>query len=325
MEVPEWLHAQVSARTAVVDGALVKSASTGKILGHLQASGALAKLLARSATAAAPGAPPARSAIAELAELLRGSPTGSLIPLLTGVSAATALLGLGVTIGGFALALGRLDEILEQLAGIDAKLGALHALLAPIEPTKMRTALSRCENAHHGSAREQERIWREEERHLDEAAAVALAQLEALARRAADGRLTLWEAGLDADRLADRIELPLLCSQVRTDALLLLRDPAEARRAAIQRRAWIEQLDVRPRDYIKARRRGAALGTRQIAHELQAVTRLRDALHCAALQSRDRAALCDTIREQRLDSRRIVEEARDHPEPALLFLPRPRG
>lgn len=320
MSVPMSLLAQVSSGAAKVDGAMVKSAGSGKILAHLQQSGKLANALSGGPVGAAAAVVDAASSIAGNVQLEQIKGMLSTLQVVAGVGAAASILNLGVSVGGFALVLRRLDKINERIASVGNKVDSLRGFLDRVQLAKMRTALDRCENAYRRSEHDRERVWRDEERYLDEAVNIAQAEVEALASRDPQGRLKLWEAELDAKQIAECVEVPLLCVQVRLEALLLLNNPEEARRVAEKLRGWIDALDINPRAYVKAHRGAIPLGSKEISIAVGEATNLEGVFRAAALQARDRAALCEAVIAQKLDSRRVVEEVREHPAPTVLML-----
>jgi hypothetical protein len=85
-------------------------------------------------------------------------------------------------------------------------------------------------------------------------------------------------------------------------------------------RQWLDTLDVRPLDYVKKRRQGVALGPNEINLALAEARGVEAVLQKAARQARDRAELCGAIMDASVDSARLVDEVRNHPEPTVLML-----
>lgn len=320
MQVPATLLAAVTSGSAVVDGAMVKSASTGRILAHLQQSGRLAGALASGPVGVVSAAVQAASSVAANVQLEQIKGMLSTLQVVAGVGAAASILNLGVSVGGFALVLNRLKRLEERVATVGAKVDSLREFLEDVEFTRTRIAVERCQHAFLREPSDRKRVLQEGEAQLHEATERAFQQVNKLAPRDADGKLKLHEAPLSATEIAERVAVPMMYVQVRLEALLLLGSPAEARRLAESVQRWLGALDLRPLEYVKTRREGVALGPSEISLALSEVRDVEEVLRRATLQARDRVALCDVIVDRQLDSAKFVEEVRDYPEPAMLML-----
>lgn len=320
MQVPASLLSAVTSGSAVVDGAMVKSANTGRILAHLQQSGRLATAFAGAPVSALSTGVQAASSLAANVQLEQIKGMLSTLQVVAGVGAAASILNLGVSVGGFALVLNRLKKLEERVATVDAKLDSLREFLEDVEFTKTRVAVQRCQHAYLREPSDCKRVLQEGEAQLHEATERAFEQVNRLAARDASGKVKLYESAIDAKQIAERVAVPMMYVQVRLEALLLLGSPAEARRLAESVQEWLDTLDVRPLEYVKKRREGVALGPNEISLALSEARGVEEVLRRATLQARDRVALCDAIVERQLDSARFVEEVRDHPEPTVLML-----
>ncbi len=320
MQVPVTMLTAVSRGSAVVDGAMVKSARTGKILAHLQQSGKLANVFAGGPVGGVSAAVQAASSLAANVQLEQIKGMLSTLQVIAGVGAAAAILNLGVSVGGFALVLNRLKKLEKRFDTLDAKLDDLRGFVEETEFAKTKVAIERCEHAHLRGAADRARVLQEGEKQLHEATELAFLRLKKLAGQDADGRLKLYDSALDANQIAERVAVPMMYVQVRLEALLLLGSPEEAQRLAEQVNQWLSTLDLRPLEYVKKRRQGIALGPNEINLALSEARGVQEVLQKASQQARDRAALCEAIVERKLDSARFVDEVRNHPEPTVLML-----
>jgi hypothetical protein len=320
MQVPMSLLSAVTRGSAVVDGAMVKSARTGKILSHLQQSAKLSSAFADGPFGGVSAAVQAASSLATNIQLEQIKGMLSTLQVVASVGAAASILNLGVSVGGFALVLNRLKKLETRLGTLDAKVDDLRTFVEDTELAKTQVAIERCEHAHLRGAADRARVLQEGEKQLHEATELAFHRLNKVAGRDADGKLKLYDSALDANQIAERVAVPMMYVQVRLEALLLLGSPEEAQRLAEHVRQWLDTLDVRPLDYVKKRRDGVALGPNEINIALAEARGVEEVLRKAALQARDRAALCEAIVDGTVDSARFVDEVRNYPEPTVLML-----
>ncbi|MBV8758735.1 MAG: hypothetical protein JO257_15720 [Deltaproteobacteria bacterium] len=320
MQVPTTLLSSVTRGSALVDGAMVRSARTGKILAHLQQSRRLADALASGPVGAVSAAVQAASSVAANVQLEQIKGMLSTLQLVAGVGAAASILNLGVSVGGFALVLSRLKKLEKRLETLDAKVDDLRAFVEDAEFAKVKTAIERCEHAHLRGASDRVRVLQDGEKQLHEATELAFMRLHKLAGRDEEGRLKLYDTELDANQIAERVAVPMMYVQVRLEALLLLGSPDEGLRLTEQLKQWLGTLDVRPLEYVKKRRQGIALGPHEINLALSEARGLDAVLQKASQQARDRVALCEAIVAKGIDSAHFVDEVRNHPEPTVLML-----
>ena len=226
-----------------ITGALIKNTATGRIVGHVQATGLLHKALAAGAQHA-PDLLDSLGPVTGLTGMIQDQriigrldamqQTLGGLQVLQLAGLATSVIGIGVTVAGTALMLRRLNAVDGAVARVEAKLDDL-----PRKWTegKMRdriravgTALSRIDEA--GARRDPDAVMKDAERDLHH-------DFDALHAGAID---LLGAARLVARLVAALLAAMSVCSGAQMKALLWLDEKEAALRRASDQAAKLRQL-----------------------------------------------------------------------------------
>jgi hypothetical protein len=296
--LPSWIWEAICEGRAIGEGALVKDATTNAIIAHLQASGPLAHALATPTI-------DATGLVVSASELVHDEPVHSMLSALgvvAGVGAATAVLHLGPSTGGFEPALDRLRAITRDLEAADRKADAVTAAIERAHVTDILIALERCERAFASPEDRRAEIWLDEEHVLQRSFAFLLLVL--FGDDGAAMQVPWSDVAVEPAGLVDALAWPMRCLQARIDALLLARRPAAARAACDRAARWLGGIGLDIAAYVRAR--PSVEATRSLEHA-RAIAAL---IGWCRRQVLDDRALCDVLVTRDLDSRAYVEGVR---------------
>lgn len=312
-EVPSEFWDRIANGEAFVDGSLVKDAVTKQILAHLQPTGQLTKALVSGpfgAIAAIPG-------VAANAQLVQIKSLLETVQTVATIGAAASVLNLGVSIGGFALVLSRLKDMDEKLDGIGRKLDDIDKKSDTKYRAKCLGALGRAEEAFElRSPEERLRYWRDAEKDLDDLVTYSLQQL--VDRGSTAGLISsqgAWEV----------VNWLLSCASARIEIMLCLQEPLIAAKIADNIHQWVSGVQIPAKELAQQRLDGRLVSTENMQRVVDDAVNQSTFLSRSAATFGDRALLCKTLHDLKVDTRKYVMDVRCHPDPVMLMLSEPGG
>lgn len=278
-EVPDRFVGMIAAGTARRLGTTIRDAASGRILAHLQETSLLPTTLGANPIGLLLSGGQLASSVVANYQLEQVKRMLSGLRVLTSASLAVSVVGVGVSVAGFALVMRRLRDLEGQVAGVGrevlaARLAAERAelRLETRDGSRAESLLYRAEEAWDRSdARD---VWRQLEGPLDEEQRYWRALVGDGTGRSVflDGRFTLEQAVAAYGSV-------LTLAAARVQALLLLDETEAARRQTEELCRWHEQtmLGLTAVDLarVRAKQLAAAAGLR----EVDARARLLDTSH----------------------------------------------
>lgn len=328
MHVPKWLLAAVETGAALVDGAVVKDAVTGRILAHLQPTQSLVNLLFEYGLAPVTQPLSLLSGVAGNFQLLKLTRMVEQLQMVAAIGAAASVLNLGVSVGGFVMVLRSLQRVQSKVDAIGADVEAIRLQQKAEFLGRCSHALRRAEEAFAvKSAAEQTRYWQEAEKDLDELTQAALHLLAeqglplegpSAAAVSADERQRL----LARPAVVDTLRWLTTFSSVRTEVLLCLGHAGIAGKVAGASAAWLSLLPSSALGLAQARADGRPLSRSQwqdVVPKAKAVSVMVGRGREVALE---RAALCQALDAEGVDTARHMLDLRQDPMAhVLVWLP----
>jgi hypothetical protein len=322
MAVPAAIEAAVSGGTAYVNGAVVKDAITHQVISHLQPTSLLSQAV--SLGTAGPLAP--AQLITELgssAQLMKLEQMLSTVQTVASIGAASSVLNLGISVGGFALVLRALKRVQSTLNGVASTVQRIERMLEADFFSGLDIELRRAEETFEVAEDRRIERWEATEHALDRQIGVLLWRLN-------DLKVPLESGAPFAPGMYPLLADPVVSSLVslvfelqgaRTEALLCLRRPMHAVRLLRRAEGWWASLPTDAKAVALARARGRALSSSQIdsvAAQARAVTawaaRGREV-------TQERAELCESMQQLGVDTHDYVLKVRFEPGVKLLMLP----
>jgi hypothetical protein len=329
-EIPERFLAGFAVGAVRRIGATLRDPATGRILGHLQETGRFQQL----ASICRPvglllSAGDLVSSITANVQLRHIQMALSSLQMLSGATLATAAVGIGVNVAGFALVLQRLKDLEKGIAAVNHDVLAARALagrvdvrLAAVSRAVVESLLERGEEAW--KRRDAINVWRQLDGPLDEVQRYGRALVDGGGPEPSvfrDPRFSLEEA-------VAAYESVLVLAAARLQTLLLLDEHAAARHHAEEVHQWHERAiaDLTPVDIAAARSRPLAeaegMSEEDARSRLLRVARtFKDGVHEIRLQLADRPALFTTLAAKGIRGREYVEELRAQNDEPVLILP----
>jgi hypothetical protein len=320
-------------------GTTVRDVVSGQIRGHLQETQLLQRVLQSCLPTAAGGgkvgilmaAGRIASSLATTNRRLQQIQHAlSALQMLTGASLAASVIGIGVSIAGFAMVLRRLELLDQGLADLQrqavaARLAAekVGDLIATHDQARTEHLLQRAEEAWLRS--DAESVWREVDGPLDQEQRYWRALLGGQVAPSIfhDPRFTL-------DQAVAAYELVLTLAAVRIQTLLLIEQHAAARHHAEEFHRWHDAVmfAIKPIDVARARSRQEAETTGSSEADARARLLLPSEEFVASvreiqLQVADRPAVIQSIMDRKIRGRAYVEALREREDVPLVVLEEP--
>ena len=328
-EVPEHLAAGVSSGEFRVYGSIIRSLTSGRIVGHLQETAALADMA--STLLAAPASLPLQAggltidAIGHSVSYVQNEQIKAALAVVKSMQAANLALGaaaIGISIAGFAVLSKKLNRVEQKVDSLDSKLDQLAGKIELIRRdriaedfARLRTALEQLDEAWLlGDPVGQWRLVANEAHFL----------ANQFYRRAAE----LGEIDASNIALAEPfVEALAIAANARLTARMAANDDAASQRAAEDGAAALATLG----EGVQLGKSALAAVDRRIAPATPewsaALEVAADGLRPTVEQSRMReaaaAATCltiETLRERQIPGRMWLEAAREEQEAPLLCL-----
>ncbi|MGM9487782.1 hypothetical protein [Ideonella sp. YS5] len=317
MQVPGWLLAAVDAKSAFVDGAVVKDAATRQILAHLQPTQQLSNLVFEQGLGLVSQPLTAFSSVAGNLQLLELKHMVEQVQMVASIGAAASVLNLGISVGGFAMVLHSLRRVESKVDAVAASINSVAMLQKAEFMGRCSHALRRAEDAFSLSApAERLRYWQEADSLLAELTEVAL-HLVASQGLPLEGapRADLTERDrlrlLASPPVLDTLRWLMAFSAARTEVLLCLGHPGNAAEVASRSVEWLAPLPASVKALAQARLAGRVLPPSQ----MQVVTSLAKATGTLVAAGREvassRAALCRDLHAQGADTTQHMLQLRE--------------
>lgn len=326
MKVPATLVSSVASGQAEVIGSIIKSVGSGQVIGHLQPTSLASTALLGSGNPVL-AATEIASTLAANFQLVQLKHMVESLQHIAMLGSAVSVVNLGVSLGGFALVLSKLKSLDAKIDRVAAQIGDIARALDTAFRARGYAALSRAEEAFAlSSDRERKRFWREAESELDYLVQHSFQQLlgsgiEDLGNAAAGSReRLLLTAKLSSDESLNATQWLLNCAGARMEILLCLEEPRAAARLASQVQRWLDNMQATPLEIARSRLQGKMASPTLIAELAREANDVSAYLGQGRDAFSDKALVCDLIANLGVDSRRYVTDARNHPEPTLLFL-----
>jgi hypothetical protein len=324
MQVPGWLLAAVDAKSAFVDGAVVKDVATHQILAHLQPTQRLSNLVFEQGLGLVSQPLSTLTGVAGNLQLLEIKRMVEQVQLVASIGAAASVLNLGVSVGGFAMVLHSLRRVESKVDAVAASINSVAMLQKAEFMGRCSHALRRAEEAFGLSApAERHRYWQEADSLLAAQTEVAL-HLIANQGLPLEGPPTmdLIEANqlrlLATPPVVDTLRWLMTFSAARTEVLLCLGQPGAAAEVASRSVEWLTPLPASAKALAQARLAGRVVPPSQ----MQVVTGLAKATGTLVAAGREvassRAALCRDLHAQSADTARHMMQLRDDPQSRVL-------
>ena len=345
--VPDHLAPLIEAGKAYIRGVNVHDAATGLIKGQLQQTGALTQQLAEAAATGNPATAVMKLAsslannvqqeilrrqnvdiverlgkVSEQLDALSGQIQG--LQLMTGVGAAASVLNLGVSVAGFALVLRKLDGMGDRIDAIGDKVFAAHDRSYKVD---VITALRRSEEAFEATEDRQMEMWKGCEEKLDTAFTHFLLGVSGVSldtpqeAGAQTARRLFFDRKVSFHEAIDLLDWMVTTARARHEALLLAGEPGVAEQFARKLASWLRSIEFAPEELVAHRLpKGQIVSTQlrdRVVAESEYASLWVEGVRRVTEGEADGAA---ALREHGVDSRRLVVEAREHPEPALLYV-----
>lgn len=259
MQVPAWLLSAVEVGSAVVQGALVREVSSGRVLAHLQPTASmLSPLLGPAMNTALSGGGLLSSLVGNIQLLKVQRDVSQLkemvkaLELVSGIGAAAAVLNLGVSIAGFAMVIQGIKRVNAKVDALGRTMSAMSELHHAQHMGRCLRALEQAQEAYRIQTRsERLRYWREADSTLGELIEVG-GQLMAKQGLAIGGPGV--EKLSESDRLAlladpavaDSLRWMMTFSVARSEVLLCLGEPHLAAEVAGKSAEWLRPLPHDP-------------------------------------------------------------------------------
>jgi hypothetical protein len=329
MEVPAKLWGAVASGKAEVIGSLVKRVADGQVIGQLQPSKLAANALLMANPEAAMLKMVAEIGLQATANVQLHQLKGMIesLRLVTELGAAASVLNLGVSIGGFALVLSKLQTLETKIDQQSSRLQEIGRALDTSIRARGYAALGRAEEAFSLDSEQQSiRFWSEAEHELDFLVQHSFQRLfgaglhEFASTSAGSSQRLALASSLSSDDSLDATQWLLNCAGARVETLLCLREPRAAGRVAAQVADWLGRMGNSAQDIARARIAGRLTTptvVRGVANDAQ---RIENYFSKARAVFRDRSYACDLYAKLNVDTRQYVIDAHNHPEPTLLFL-----
>lgn len=322
MKVPLEFAARVATGSAYVDGSVVKDVVSHQVLSHLQP----ARLLTEAIMSGPLAVPTLVSSVAANAQLIQIKSMLETLQTIATIGAATSVLNLGVSIGGFAMVLSALKKVDEKLDGVHAAIKTVDRKLDARFFAEMIVVLRRAEGGFDLSPSDRRHRWLETEDRTDTVIEHVLERLKttgiSLEARAGsdDGRRETWALLADPETI-QMLGCLLSLVSARTEALLCLQRPAEA--AEVSRRAarWLVPLPTNAKAFAVARVGGMSLPPTQLARVAMEAKALTTWVSSGQAVAAERAQMYDALNTLGVDTESYVLQVRNHPAPELLMLP----
>lgn len=349
MNIPAALEAAVTAGSAYVDGALVKSALTNQVLGHLQptlgwalpAIGMVNPVAGMAITGFAVATSVAGLAIdirngealAGLSDEVRKSAVEiarlrtvvESVQSVATIGAAASVIGIGVSIGGFALTMKALERMGSKL---DVALGGIENIKATQRAqlsARLRTPLERAEGAFDLPHSEARRYWQEADGALHGVANELVGLMTERCRLdlTSDVAPPPHDVAVAMVRPESRVLLQYLAQVIcaRNEALFCLQLPVEAARWQQQASRWLDRLPADPAIIAHAMGSTRLLPPQQLTRIAVDAKALSAWTGSAQRASDEGRIVAQALHQGGGDSLEYVKHVRGDPAPRLLFMP----
>jgi hypothetical protein len=328
MQVPGWLLSQVSSGSAVVEGALIKDVLTRKVLAHLQPTQAMGNWVFKQGLGSTVGVltQPLSlvSGVVQNFQLMKLKQMVETLQTVASIGAGASVLGLGVSVGGFAMVLRSLRRVESRVDGMSVTLQAVSNQQRAEFMGRCSWALNQAEQAFQTtSTSERLRYWQEADTALGELTEVAV-NLLASQGLAVEGAAA--EQLTHADRLGllsrpevlDSLRWLMAFSSARTELLLCLGNAGIAAQVAQRSAQWLEPLPNSAKELAQARLAGQAVPPSQmqiVTGLARATSVLVKAGHTVAAE---RAQLCEWLHAEGVDTQAHMLQLRQDPHERVL-------
>jgi hypothetical protein len=337
VEIPNRFLTAVAVRAVRRIGTTLRDRATGRILAHLQETGYLQSLVGTGQSVASTGGNPVglllsagqlASSIAANVQLEQVKAMLSTLQLLSGVSLAASVVGIGVSVAGFALVLRRLDNVERSIAGVRgeavaARLAAerVDIQLATANRAVIEYLLYRAEEAWVRS--DAVEVWKQVEGPMDQAQRYWRGLVGGRAGPSIfrDPHFTLGEA-------AAAYEAAPHLASARLQTLLLIEQHAGALHYAQEFHDWHERVVGALVATDLADARSGVVAERERISEEDARARLLrlsrdflDGVREVQLQVSGRPAVVQVLIDRGIGGREYIEAVRARADVPLLVLP----